>query len=134
MNIQKLREVLKTFRPQNVVAAYPASLDDDGEIIVSTDLQFQQILAVGAWMGEVAIFYEEKPMFVAILMSDETLCKTTICNTKEYAIIVAIQYVKEYSTLVDLRATAREYLTIDGAFSFAEGGFGYTVHIGRAND
>jgi len=131
MNAQELRDVLGNFRVGQEITAYPAALDD-GVIIISTDLPPQQILKVGIWMGEITIFYEESPAFIAILMSDESLCQTVVCDTREGAVNAAIKFVKEYSTLVDLQDTAREYLLVEGVFSFAEGGFGYTVHVGKA--
>lgn len=133
MNVQKLREVLKPFRSQNVITAYPVALDSDGEIIVPDAREPKPILRTGTWRGKVSLFYEEKPMFVAILMSNESLCNTAICDTRKGAIDAAVKFVNMYDPTVDLRDTVREYLETEGAYSFSGGGFNYTVHVGEAS-
>lgn len=133
MNIQKLREVLKPFQSQNVITAYPAALDDDDQIIVSTDVPPQQILKVGIWKGKVVLFYEEKPMFVAICLSNQSLAETTICDTMGEAIVAAIRYVEEYSTSVELGARARQFLLEKNMFLFTEAECDYAIHVGAAS-
>ena len=131
MNIADLILWAGRYLDSDPIFTYPARMEDDGEIMVDHVGELKPVLQMSDWKGEAVLFYEEKPMFVAILMSDESLCRTVVRGTREAAVGAGVEFVKEYSTLVDLQDTAREYLVIDGAFSFAEGGFDYTIHVGK---
>lgn len=109
----------------------PVTLDSADEIIIDNRGP-KPVLRIGRWRGKVTLFYEEKPMFVTILMSDESLCNTAICDTRAEAIDAAVKFVGAYSSIVDLQTKARGWLELGHAYSFAEGGFNYTVHVGKS--
>jgi len=130
LTVKKFIEQSDRWYGSDALYAQPVSLDSDGEIIIDSR-ESRPIMRAGRWRGRVSLFYEEKPKFVAILMAHEQLCGTVVCDTLSAAVDAGVKFVKEYSTLVDLRAIAREFLEVQMDYSFSEGGYSYTIHIGE---